>query len=88
MEKYGFQYEYKLKSKNPEKVFKSCKKITTDEETTRFFEKILSFQEKLPFNISTMGRNTVLCFQPYSRYLLINYGILIHGYPSATAGIR
>lgn len=88
LEKYGFQNEYKLKSKNPEKVFNSCKKITIDEETTRSFEKILSFQEKLQFNISTIGRNTVLCFQPYSRCLLINYGILIHGYPGATAGIK
>lgn len=83
-----FNMSISLKAKIQKKSSRVVKKITTDEETTRSFEKILSFQEKLPFNISTMGRNTVLCFQPYSRCLLINYGILIHGYPSAIAGIR
>lgn len=45
--KYCFKHEYKLKSKNPEKVLNN-KIITVCEEETRWsFEKTLSLQKKI-----------------------------------------
>lgn len=37
-----------------------------------------------------MERNTIICFQlhNHSRYLLINYGILIQEYSGAKGGIK
>lgn len=45
--KYCFQHEYKLKSKNPEKVLNNKIIIVCEEETRWSFEKTLSLQKKI-----------------------------------------
>lgn len=80
--KYCFKHEYKLKSKNPEKVLN--KKFKYRRDKTVFWENTI-FPEKKNVIISTMVWNIVICFElyAYSRYLLINSGAVIHGDPGA-----